>query len=182
MVERLLRFKAGRVEPKRADDLSERGLKHVPLIKTVLVDRHPERCGGHVCGRRRRELGTHRCHFEAFDQRVIAMALHELEPERIEEDQRDALVTFDPASHLGRDVGEVPHAAHCCRSLLPAWRGPARVKTFCCWHRAAARRDDRQSSYASRRWKVASSSAPSTRRTRSMVSESSRPSNRNNAT
>jgi hypothetical protein len=78
----------------------------------------------HVCGRRRRELRTHRCHFKAFDQRVIAMALQELEPERIEGDQGDALVTVDPASHPGRDVGEVLRAGYCCRSLL---RGLART-------------------------------------------------------
>ena len=84
----------------------------------------------HVCGRRRRELGTHRCHFEAFDQRVVAMALQELEPERIEEDQGDALVSVDAASHLGRDVGEVLHAGYCCRSLLPAWRGTGAGNAF----------------------------------------------------
>ena len=83
----------------------------------MLVDRHPEMYRRHVCGRRRRELGTHRRHFEAFDQRVIAMALQELEPERIKEDQGDPLVTVDAASHLGRDIGEVLHAAHCCRSF-----------------------------------------------------------------
>jgi hypothetical protein len=51
---------------------------------------------------------------------MIAMVLQELEPERIEKDQGDALVTFDPASDLGGDISEVPHTAHCCRSFRPA--------------------------------------------------------------
>ena len=46
---------------------------------------------------------------------MIAMALQELEPERIEEDQGDALVSVDAASHLSRDVREGLHAAQ----LLP---------------------------------------------------------------
>ena len=51
------------------------------------------------------------------------MALQELEPERIEEDQGDALVIFDAASHLSGDISEVLHAANCCRSFRPAWPG-----------------------------------------------------------
>ena len=107
----------------------------------------------HVCGRRRRELGTHRCHFETFDQRMIAMALQELEPERIEEDQGDALVTVDAASHLGRDIGEVLHAAHCCRSLLGRpGEEPARVNAFSLLasRSRAARRRPKRASYQGR--------------------------------
>ena len=51
---------------------------------------------------------------------MIAMTLQEFEPERIEEDQRDAPVIFDAASHLGGDISEVLDAANCCRSLRPA--------------------------------------------------------------
>jgi hypothetical protein len=39
---------------------------------------------------------------------MIAMVLQELEPERIEKDQGDALVTFDPASDLGATVKASP--------------------------------------------------------------------------
>ncbi len=54
---------------------------------------------------------------------MIAMALQELEPERIQEDQGDALVIFEAASHLGGDISEVLHAANCCRSFRHAWPG-----------------------------------------------------------
>ena len=77
----------------------------------------------HVSGRRRRELRTHRCHLETLDEWMVAMALQELEPERIEEDQGDALVIFDAASHLSGDISEVLHAANCCRCFRLAWPG-----------------------------------------------------------
>jgi hypothetical protein len=73
-------------------------------------------------GARRAQTRLYRV--KAFDQRVIAVTLQELEPERIEEDQGDALVTVDAAFHLSRDVGEVLRAGYCCRSLL---RGLART-------------------------------------------------------
>ena len=67
---------------------------------------------GHVRSRRRRELGGQRGDVQALDQRVIAVSLEELQPERIQQDQDHPLSRGDAPSDLGRDVGEALHYEH----------------------------------------------------------------------
>jgi hypothetical protein len=63
-------------------------------------------------GRRGRELGSQRDDVQALDQRVIAVALEELQPERIQQHQDHPLARVDAPSNLGRDVGEALHYEH----------------------------------------------------------------------
>jgi hypothetical protein len=43
---------------------------------------------------------------------MVAVALQELEPERVQEDQDHTLAPVDAASDLARDIGEIPHHRH----------------------------------------------------------------------
>ena len=104
--QRALLLRAARVEAERADDLAERRLENVPFVEAVLVHRHAEMHRGHVSGRRGRELGGQRGDVQALDQWVIAMALEELQPECVQQDQDHPLAGVDTPLDLSWNVGE----------------------------------------------------------------------------
>ena len=84
---------------------------------------------GHVRGRRGRELRRRRGDVQALDERVIAMTLEELQPERVQHDQDHPLARVDAPLDLGRDVGEALRYEH-SRRFAATGRSPAGDSTL----------------------------------------------------
>jgi hypothetical protein len=75
-------------------------------------------------GRRGRELGSQRDDVQALDQRVIAVALEELQPERVQQDQDHPFARVDAPPDLSRDFGEALHYEHSRRFKAVALYSP----------------------------------------------------------